>query len=188
MQTLPVYSGRFAAVLSNLTSGNVPYKQRHEFYSLITESLRPGGMFCDKLLSYPIPHENLDALLEKYENAPLNLDTVNRFKCEVFFCSDLLTEVGRCSDLLTEVGRVDTSLFYDHLRQMSPRPTVGAILDRLPLVTPRGMTWDYGRPWHREQEEFDLRLHCSDDRLERGDSPYANRLRCLRWDKPRCAR
>ena len=55
MQTLPGYSGRFAAVLSDLTSGNVPYKQRREFYSLIAESLRPGGMFCDKLLSYPIP-------------------------------------------------------------------------------------------------------------------------------------
>ena len=178
MQTLPHCSGRFAAVLSDLTSGNIPYEQRNEFYSLVAESLQPGGMFCDKLLSYPIPHERLDELLDKYENAPLNLDTVNRFNCEVFFCSELLTAFGR----------VDTSLFYDHLRAMSPGPTIRAILDRLPLVTPSGMTWDYGRPWGLVQEAFDARLHCSDDRLEHGDSPYANRLRCLRWDKRRCAK
>ena len=178
MQTLPHCSGRFAAVLSDLTSGNIPYEQRNEFYSLVTESLQPGGMFCDKLLSYPIPHERLDELLDKYENAPLNLDTVNRFNCEVFFCSELLTAFGR----------VDTSRFYDHLREMDLGPTVAAILDRLPLVTPSGMTWDYGRPWCLVQEAFDARLHCSDDRLEHGDSPYANRLRCLRWDKPRCAK
>ena len=176
MQTLPDCMGKFAAVLSDLTSGNIPYAQRRQFYSLVAESLRPGGMFCDKLLSYPIPHERLDTLLDKYENAPLNLDTVNRFNCEVFFCSELLTEFGR----------VDTKRFYDHLREISPGPTVKAILDRLPFVTPSGMTWDYGRPWRLVQEAFDSRLHCSDDRLERGDSPYANRLRCLRWDKPRC--
>lgn len=178
MQTLPNNVGRFAAVLSDLTSGNISYPQRREFYTLVAESLRPGGMFCDKLLSHPIPHERLDKLLDKYENAPLNLDTVNRFNCEVFFCSELLTTFGR----------LDTSRFYDHLRQMDLGPTVGAILDRLPCVTPRGMTWDYGRPWCLVREEFDSRLHCSDDRLERGDSPYANRLRCLRWDKERCAK
>ena len=177
MQTLPNCSGRFAAVLSDLTSGNVPYDQRSAFYRLVADSLRPGGMFCDKLLSYPIPHEPVAELLDKYESAPLNLDTVNRFNCEVFFCSDLLTTFGR----------VDTSRFYDHLRTMGPGPAVNAILDRLPLITPSGMTWDYGRPWCLVQDAFDSRLHCSDDRLEQGDSPYANRLRCLRWDKPRFA-
>ena len=178
MQTLPDCSGRFTAVLSDLTSGNIPYDQRREFYYLVAESLQPGGMFCDKLLSYPIPHEPLGELLDKYESAPLNLDTVNRFNCEVFFCSELLTTFGR----------VDTSRFYDYLRKMGPGPTVDAVLDRLPLVTPSGMTWDYGRPWCLVQDAFDSRLHCSDDHLEGGDSPYANRLRCLRWDKPRCTK
>ena len=178
MQTLSGCTGRFAAVLSDLTSGNIPYDQRSEFYSLVAESLGPGGMFCDKLLSYPIPHKPLDGLLGKYENAPLNLETVNRFNCEVFFCSELLGVFGQ----------VNTSLFYDHLRQMSIGPTVGGILDLLPSVTPRGMTWDYGRPWFLVREEFDASLHCSDDHLEGGDSPYANRLRCLRWDKPRCVK
>ena len=178
MQILPDCSGRFAAVLSDLTSGNIPYGQRSEFYSLVAESLRPGGMFCDKLLSYPIPHERLEELLDKYENAPLNLDTVNRFNCEVFFCSELLTTFGR----------VDTSCFYDHLLHMGIGPTVRAILERLPLVTPREMTWDYGKSWHLVQEAFDSRLPCSDDHLEEGDSPYANRLRCLRWDKSRCTK
>ena len=175
MQTLTNCSGRFAAVLSDLTSGNIPYGQRSEFYSLVAESLRPGGMFCDKLLSYPIPHERLEELLDKYENAPLNLDTVNRFNCEMFFCSELLTKFGR----------VDTDRFYEYLRQIDPGPMVRAILDQLPRITPLGMTWDYGKSWCFVQEVFDSRLRCSDDQLEGGDSPYANRLRCLRWDKPR---
>ena len=178
MQTLPRCNGKFAAVLSDLTSGNVPYRQQGEFYSLVAESLQSGGMFCDKLLSYPIPHERMDVLLDKYENAPLNLDTVNRFNCEVFFCSELLTKFGR----------VETNRYYDHLCQMHHGPMVRAILDKLPSITPKGMTWDYGRPWHLVQGVFDSRLHCSEDRLEEGDSPYANRLRCLRWDKVRGAK
>ena len=89
-----------------------PLRPAEGFYCLVAESLRPGGMFCDKLLSYPIPHEPLGELLDKYESAPLNLDTVNRFNCEVFFCSELLTTFGR----------VDTSRFYDYLRKMGPGP------------------------------------------------------------------
>ena len=173
METLPGCDGNFFVVLSDLTSGNVPYKQQGEFYTLVADSLQTGGMFCDKLLSYPIPHERLNVLLDKYENAPLNLDTVNRFNCEVFFCSELLTLFGR----------VDTDRFYEYLSRMQIGPMVRAILDRLPKVTPPGMTWDYGKPWNVIQTVFDSRLQCSDDRLERGDSPYANRLRCLRWDK-----
>ena len=173
MQTLPNCPARFAAVLSDLTSGNVPYSKQSEFYSLIAESLQPGGMFCDKLLSHPIPHERLDSLLKKYENAPLNLETVNRFNCEVFFCSELLTKFGG----------VDTDCYYEYLCKMNHGPIVEAVLDQLPNITPRGMTWDYGRPWQDAREVFDSRLHCLDDRLEGGDSPYANRLRCLRWEK-----
>ena len=176
MTTLPNCVGRFSAVLSDLTSGNVCYSLRERFYLLIAESLRPGGMFCDKLLTHPISHEPLDKLLCKYEMAPLNLDTINRFNCEVFFCSELLTMFGR----------VDTTKFYHHLREMNLGPTVRAILNWLPQVTPFGMTWYYGRPWQVVKQAFDPRLCCTDDYLEVGDSPYANRLRCIRWDKPKC--
>ena len=118
MHTLRLCDGRFAAVLSDLTSGNVPYSAQDDFYLLIAQSLRPGGIFCDKLLSHPIPHEHLEDLLAKYETAPLNLDTLNRFNCEVFFCSDLLTRFGR----------VDTSEFYSHLRGGELGPTNQAIV------------------------------------------------------------
>ena len=173
MDTLPRCRNRFAAILSDLTSGNVPYNQRRQFYSLITESLRPGGVFCDKLLTHPIPHEPLKDLLQKYESAPVNLDTVNRFNCEVFFCSELLTTFQR----------VDTTKYYDHLHDLQVGPTVQAILRSLPGVTPRGMVWYYGKPWHLEQHYFDARLLCRADRLEVRDSPYANRLRCRRWQR-----
>lgn len=175
MQTLANCTERFVAVLSDLTSGNVPYSYQADFYSLIAQSLRPGGMFRDKLLSHPIPHENLENLLLKYEVEPLNLDTVNRFNCEVFFCSDLLSHFGR----------VDTDHFYAQLQKRDLGPTVRAILARLPLITPSGMTWYYGPPWTAVRRVFDSRLHCSDEHLETPPSPYANRLRLLRWDRLR---
>ena len=177
MQTLPDCAGRFSAVFSDLTSGNVPYSQQKDFYSLITQSLRPGGIFCDKLLTHPIPHESLDALLAKYEAEPLNWDTVNRFNCEVFFCSDLLSRFGT----------VDTDKFYVHLRQRDLGPTVRAILERLPLITPPGMTWSYGPPWTVVRKVFDTRLLCSGQQLEARPSPYAKRLRLLRWTRVRDA-
>ena len=173
MQTLPDCANKFAAVLSDLTSGNVPYSDQKTFYFLIAKSLRPCGIFCDKLLSYPLPHEHLETLLAKYETAPFNLDTLNRFNCEVFFCSDLLSLFGK----------VDTDRFYAHLRNKSLGPTVRAILEQLPLITPPGMTWYYGTPWDVVRTLVDGRLRCSDDQLEGEPSPYANRLRLLRWDK-----
>ena len=178
MQTLPTCIAHFDAIISDLTSGNIPYTQRRQFYSLITDALRPGGMFCDKFLSHPIPHERLDGLLNRYEDAPLNLDTINRFNCEVFFCSELLSVFGR----------VETRGFYEYLHTLELGPTVRAILRSLPRITPPGMSWDYGRPWHVLKETFDPRLRCADDRVEGGDSPYAHRLRCLRWNRPGCAR
>ena len=87
MQTLPGCAHKFAAIVSDLTSGNIPYSRRRRFYSLVAEALRPGGTFCDKLLSHPIPHESVAELLAKYENAPLNLDTLNRFNCESSFAA-----------------------------------------------------------------------------------------------------
>ena len=175
MQTLPDSAGRFAAIFSDLTSGNVPYSQQKDFYSLIAQSLRPGGIFCDKLLTYPIPHESVDALLTKYEAEPVNLDTVNRFNCEMFFCSALLSRFGK----------VDTDRFYAYLRQKNLGLTVRAILERLPLITPPGMTWYYGLPWTLVRDVVDSRLFCSAEQVEVEPSPYAKRLRLLRWTRVR---
>lgn len=173
MQTLPSFGGVFSAILSDLTAGNIQYDSRAEFYNLITDALRPNGIFCDKFLSHPIPHENLGQLLSKYERAPLNLATVNRFNCEVLFCSELLSRFKR----------VDTSCSFEYLDQLNLGPTNRRIVDLLPKISPAGMTWDYGKPWNEVQQTFDRRLICTDDRPEKETSPYANRLRCLRWEK-----
>ena len=173
MQSLPTCRGMFSAILSDLTAGNIPYSSRPEFYRLITDALQPEGIFCDKFLSHPIPHENLEQLLNKYERAPLNLDTINRFNCEVLFCSELLSMFNG----------VDTTQSFQFLNEMNLGPMNRKIMEMLPKITPAKMTWDYGRPWNEVRRAFDPRLHCTVDRLEKGDSPYANRLRCLRWDK-----
>ena len=173
LHTLPRWKSHFAAVLSDLTSGNLPYAQHAAFYSFIADALRPGGIFCDKLLTHPVPHEPLQVLIPKYDAAPLNLQTLNDFSCEVFFCSDLLSRYSA----------VDTDRFYAHLRNVCTNPTTQAILARLPLITPPGMLWHYGRPWNTVRRFFDPRLHCTDEQLEATPSPYARRLRLLRWDK-----
>ena len=173
MQSLPTCRGMFSAILSDLTAGNIPYSLRQEFYRLITEALQPRGIFCDKFLSHPIPHENLGQLLKKYERAPLNLYTVNRFNCEVLFCSELLSRFNG----------VDTTQSFQFLNEMNLGPMNRKIMEELPKITPAGMTWDYGKPWNEVRRAFDPRLDCTVDRLEKGNSPYANRLRCLRWDK-----
>ena len=41
IQTLPDCANKFAAVLSDLTSGNVPYPDQKTFYSLIAQSSSP---------------------------------------------------------------------------------------------------------------------------------------------------
>ena len=173
IQTLGNSKGRFAAILSDLTSGNVPYSDQQEFYFRIARSLQPDGIFCDKILSHPIPHERLDDLLAKYETAPFNLDTLNRFNCEVFFCSELLSRFGK----------VDCDGFYAHLNSKQLGPTNRMLLARLPLITPPGMTWYYGEPWTRMRDVVTRHLYLSTEQLERGSSPYANRLRLVRWNR-----
>ena len=92
METLAKFSGRFGTIMSDLTSGNVAYEEREVFYELITNALRPGGLFCDKVLTHPGDLLRVDDLVAKYSLLPLNLLTVNHFSCEMLFCSELLDD------------------------------------------------------------------------------------------------
>ena len=101
-ETLRARRGHYAALLSDLTGGNIPYDERDEFYQTIAWALDDKGIFLDKCLTHPRPHESLQKLLQEYEWQPVNWETVNRFNCEVFFCSTLLDRSER----------VDTTDFY----------------------------------------------------------------------------
>ncbi len=89
LDTLPTLKGKFAAILSDLTSGNIPYDQRVQFYEGIEGSLMEGGMFFDKVLTHTGCNLSFDSLVEKYSTLPLNLLHINYFSSEMLFCSEL---------------------------------------------------------------------------------------------------
>jgi hypothetical protein len=88
--TLSQHRGKFAVILSDLTSGNVPYEQRAKFYADLESALLVGGVFCDKVLTHSIPTLAIAPLSEKYERLPLNLVHINHFSSEMLFCSELI--------------------------------------------------------------------------------------------------
>ena len=170
-KTLGERRGQYAALLSDLTGGNIPYDERSAFYKTIASALEEEGLFLDKCLTHPGPHENLEELLEKYEGQPVNWDTVNRFNCEVFFCSTLLDNSQR----------VDTSGFYSKLQERSHGENVARILQMMPYVTPEGMVWYYGRPWIEIKAMYEQYLVAFDTLEEKSDSPYYQRMKCIAW-------
>lgn len=172
-KSLGARRGHYTALLSDLTGGNIPYEERSDFYKTIASALEDDGLFLDKCLTHPRPHENLDELLDKYEWQPINWDTVNWFNCEVFFCSTLL-ENGE---------RVDSSEFYNKLRTRSHGENVARILQMMPHVTPEGMVWYYGRRWSEIRAIYEKHLVTIDTLEEKSESPYYRRMKCIAWRK-----
>ncbi len=175
LETLPGNAGRFAAVLSDLTSGNVPYTRRKNFYHVVGEALVNNGLFFDKVLTHPLPHLPVDSLLEKYSNLPLNLLHINYFSCEMFFCSDLLS-------LKDEV---DSSLFYSIIQSRARNPRIQAFLKRAELITPKGCVWWYGRSWDMLKEEYCPTLRCLSVDNDDAESPYYGRLKFFTFVRER---
>lgn len=173
MTTLPHLSGGFSVILSDLTSGNVPYELRSDFYFGIARALRPDGLFIDRILTHELPHIEVEQLQRKYREMPVNLLTVNHFSCEMLFCSSLL-----------ESGVVDSSAFYDQLNLKLEGATLRRFLELCPLVTPRDMIWWYGRPWCDLSCDYERHLETVDSEEEPSSSPYFRRSR-LRVSRPR---
>ena len=170
---LPQYPNTFGAILSDLTSGNIEYDARPDFYQAIATSLVPTGNFLDKILSHDQPLFGLEETLAYYESAPINLDTVNRFNCEVFFYSGLIEKFG-C---------VDTTAFYEDLRQRTEVPRILRILKELPKITPPGMKWYYGQPWARVSGYCRRSMTLVSEVAEHESSPYARGLRLVTWSR-----
>ena len=170
---LPNYPNTFGAILSDLTSGNIEYEARLDFYQAIATSLAPTGNFLDKVLSHDKPLFEIDEALACYESMPINLDTINRFNCEVFFYSTLIEKFG-C---------VDTTAFYEDLRQRTEIPRLLRILKELPKITPPGMKWYYGQPWTRVSGYCKRSLALVSEVAEHQSSPYARGLRLVTWSR-----
>jgi SAM-dependent methyltransferase len=144
LETLRNFGNTFAFILSDLTSGNLEYQVREEFYKNISRALMPDGIFIDKVLTHPARHDRLSALEEEFERLPHNLESVNRFSCKFFFCSELL-EIKK---------QVDSTLFYEILNQRFKKPNLRSLLRDSRLVTPRGCRWWYGLRWNRLRSAY----------------------------------
>ncbi len=137
MQTLPQFSNFFSIILSDLTSGNISYERRSEFYSRIHNSLCKTGLFIDKILTHKGPKKSLKDLKRKYSQLPINLLYVNYFSCEFLFCSELLDKKNL----------VDTDFFYEYLANDFESPILKKFLTESPKITPYGTIWFYGKDW-----------------------------------------
>ena len=169
--TLEEREGRYEALVSDLTGGNIAYEERDGFYERIAGALTENGLFLDKCLTHPIAHEKVEELLEKYEWGPVNWGTVNEFNCEMFFASELLNETNE----------VVTSRFYQRLKGMEAGRTVKRLLEMLPEVTPRGMRWYYGKEWREVRPAYGRHLEQVGEEKEEIKSPYNGRMKCITW-------
>jgi hypothetical protein len=137
LATLPEARCVFDLVLSDLTSGNLPYVARRAYYGGIAASLDDEGIFIDRALVHDFQLEQLSVLQTKYYFKPCNLCTFNNFSSDFLFCSELL----RGKDT------VDSSEFYYLLaQQFGGDAHLEALLRGSRLITPEGSLWYYGRP------------------------------------------
>lgn len=173
LAALKPYRSAFGLVMSDLTSGNVSYACRTELYQLIADSLLESGEFADKVLAHTRPLPPIEEILHKYETLPLNLETINRFNCEAFFFSDLITKYG-C---------VDSSAFYQDLGERSLTKRLARIMKELPKITPAGMKWHYGRTWTEQLPYYHNALVLLEELNEQHESPYADGLRLTKWKR-----
>lgn len=166
LDTIKGYKDAFAIVLSDLTMGNIDYIYRKDFYTAIYNSIHPSGLFVDKVLTHCIPHIPIDFLEKQYQQMPLNLESVNRFSCEVLFCSDLLNN-----------NIVDTTTFYDILRKRFKSPLLLKYVEKCHLITPEGCVWYYGKAWDELREDYAQSYKKSYFFEDHPGSPYYGRLK-----------
>jgi hypothetical protein len=165
---LPKFRNQFAAILSDLTQGNVAYCDRLQFYSSIALALREDGIFIDKVLLFEDSGKrSLRELEKKYSRLPPNLVYVNYFNCEFLFCSELL-DIKQL---------VDTTLFYDLLDQRFEEPVLRKLLAECLKITPRDGVWYYGKEWKDIEPQYCYALEVINSFEEEQFSPYYGNLK-----------
>lgn len=152
----------YGAILSDLTLGNIPYVERRGLYDAIRNSLLPGGIFIDKVLTNEASRISMSEIRARFGEMPVNLETVNRFNCLALFCSDLYP-----------AGELDSDKLYDQLSaELGQDPRLLHFNELCQRITPRGMRWHYGRPWSEVAEDYvtGMELICRVPQPE--TSPY----------------
>jgi hypothetical protein len=171
--TLEEHINQFSLIVSDLTSGNIPYEERKKFYRDIENALTKGGYFYDKVLTHQDNFKSVAILLDKYEKMPLNNLSANYFSCELLFCSELLKESMK----------VDTSLFYQIIENLSKSKRIHKFIDLSKLITPPGFTWYYGKNWGDLKMEYCPNLKELNEIDDNNESPYYGFLKIFNLKK-----
>ena len=135
--------GRFSAILSDLTSGNIPYAARDRHYKAIHSALRNGGVFADRVLTLESPLVSRKSIYAEFGQRPISLESVNELNCRLLFTSDVAsgTEELKIAKILQTARNEWTS-------------DIGqAYLEALTLITPSNGIWWYGRSWSELRNE-----------------------------------
>jgi hypothetical protein len=156
-------------VLSDLTSGNIPYHLRDTFYAGISKSLAANGLFLDRILTKPISFLPLAGLIEKYRCLEVNNGTTNSFNCEVLFCSELLDNQQHI---------VDTNIFYEKLLELNI-PKISEFVKACHEITPRDCTWWYSIDWSTESLLYEKYWNIQKTYDEPISSEYFNRAKFI---------
>jgi hypothetical protein len=173
LETLANFSDEFVLILSDLTSGNIPYNRRDRFYELIERSLQKGGWFVDKVLTNERSLLNVNQIRQRYRNAPVNLLTANYFSCEALFCSELQIQHGV----------IDTTKIYAELAEKLDGPRFTSLQNIAKRITPPGCFWYYGRPWEELSESYCSGLQSKNSFQMSRHLPYWGRARQFFWQR-----
>ena len=130
LQTLPDYANTFCAILSDLTSGNLPYNKRDSFYRLISRALRPGAAFIDKVLRH-LCRDRLATLEHEFIRLPVNLTRSTGSRA-----NSSLRRVARNS--FRGIRRYSTTFWLTILTSEGSSP------QGTRLITPSGCHWCMG--------------------------------------------
>lgn len=168
-EMLDDFADHFHLILSDLTSGNVPYERHEKFYNKISNSLVEGGKFVDKILKNDAPPQDLDDLDNRYRQKQVNLRTLNNFHNEYFFTSELTFQHGI----------VDVDQFYSILNDRFENPVLRKLLEENDRLAPSGSVWYYGRPWKRVRSDYFNSLDLTSEVPEPENSPFQERASVL---------
>jgi hypothetical protein len=169
LKTISKYNDYFGAILSDLTSGNIPYNWQPTFYSSIADALTKEGLFIDKVLTHKGPKRKISDLTVKYSSLPFNLIYLNNFSCEFLFCSELL-DIKQM---------VDSSLFYKILHEDCKDGPLSKFLGESSKITPYGTYWYYGKEWEEISRWYFQHLEQVKVYEEEETSPYYNNLKII---------
>ena len=167
LHTIQNHKNYFSLILSDLTSGNIHYDKRNDFYLSIESALMPDGFFCDKVLTHSNKFLSYKELLKKYETKSLNWQNINCFNCELLFLSDLLK--------LNMV--VDTAKFYEILETETTSKRINKFIAYTRLITPSNFIWHYGKSWEELKTNYCNNLLLISEKEDESNSPYFNNLK-----------